>query len=363
MVKNRFESVLTLAGTLSAVFIIVLAAALLTSPSIARTPAAVAVGLVPSESGVNDQGYNQLAYEGLLRAETSLGVTGSVYTPTGESEYEAKLQECVDAGNDLCISVSFMMADATRNIANANPGTLFAIAESEEPSPPDNLRGIMFASDEAGYLAGTLAGLMTESDMVGGVGGMQIPAVEAFLEPYRIAAECANLQATVILTYTGTFLDPELGAQVAQQMLDQGADVIFGAAGPTGNGAILTATQSGAWAIGVDVDQYFTLFQGGAVAGADHLLTSASKRVDNAVYQTIADVVAGTFTAGTVVYGLADDGVGLAPYHESDPYVPQSVRDRLEAVRLGIINGTIDTYEPCEVYRVYLPLVISGFSQ
>ena len=362
MFRNRLDPRLSLVATLLSFLFLVLVVLLLTSPSTALTPAAVSVGLVPDEQGVTDLSINQLAYEGLLRAESDLGVTGNVYTPAGAAEYEAKLQECADAGNDLCISVGFLMAEATQNVASANPDTLFALVDSESSTPLSNLRGILFAADEVGYLAGTLAGLMTESDVIGGVGGMQIPSVEAFLVPYGIGAHCANLQTTVLLTYTGTFGDPELGAQVAQQMLDQGADVIFAAAGPTGNGALLTTTQSGAWAIGVDVDQYFTLFGGGSVPGADHLLSSAMKRVDNAIYQTIADVVAGTFAGGAVEYGLLEDGVGLAPYHEADASVPSSVRDALEAVRQGIIDGTIDIYEPCEAYRTYLPFVMVGSS-
>ncbi len=360
MHRNRVHPKLGLTATLSFAFFLALVALVLTSSSTARTPEAVLVGLVPSETGIDDLSFNQMAYEGLLRAESELGVTGSVYTPTSDGEYEAKLQECVDGGNALCISVGFGLANATRNIANANPGTLFAMIDVEATPPPDNLRGLVFAADEAGYLAGTLAGLMTGSDVVGAVAGMQIPPVEAFAVPYGIAARCANPKATVLLTYTGTFGDPELGARTAQGMLDQGADVIFGVGGITGNGAILTATQSAAWAIGVDVDQYNTVFEGGAVAGADRLLSSALKRIDSGVYHTIADVVDGTFTGGTVEYGLANEGVGLAPYHEADPHVPQAVRDALEAVRLGLIAGTIDPYQPCAIARAYLPLVISN---
>jgi basic membrane protein A len=359
---NRLDSNLGLMATLLSLLFLVVAALLLTVPSTARTPVAISMGLVPDVSGVNDQSFNQLAYEGLLHAESDLGVTGTVYTPTSSSEYETQLQACVDAGNDLCISVGFFMEAATQNVATANPGTLFATVDVQPATELDNLRGMAFAVDEAGYLAGTLAGLMTESDVVGGVGGLPIPAVDAFLIPYSTGAGCANLRATALLTYTYDFSNPAVGAGVAQQLLDQGADVILAAAGGAGNGALLTTTQSGAWAIGVDIDQYYTLFQGGAVDGAEHLLTSVLKHVDNAVYQTISDVVAGAFTSGTVLYDLADDGVGLAPYHEADAAVPQSVRDLLDAVRQGIIDGTIDVYQPCELHRVYLPLVVSGFT-
>ena len=132
--------------------------------------------------------------------------------------------------------------------------------------------------------------------------------------------------------------------------------MIFGAAGAAGNGAILTATQSGRQAIGVDSDQYVALFGSGSVAGANKLLGSAMKRVDNATYDTIADVISGTFTSGNVLYGLPDDGVGLAPFHGADPSVPQSVRTAINAARQGIVNGTIDVNEDCRTY-LYLPLI------
>jgi basic membrane protein A len=319
----------------------------------------IAVGLV-THGTVDDMGFNWLSYQGLLRAQSELGVVGAVYTSTSPADFAPNLQQCVDDGNDLCISVGFLMGDATLSAAEGNPGTDFAIVDFEWDSYPDNLRGMVFAVDEASYLAGTLAGLMTESDVIGTIGGMQIPTIEDLVEGYRNGAQCANLDVTVLISYTGTFVDPDLGAQVAQDMIAQGADVIFAPAGLTGDGAVLTATQSGVWGIGVDTDQYVTLFMSGTVAGSDKLLSSAMKRLDNAVFDTIADVVYGTFTSGTVLYDLAADGVGLAPFHEADPFVPQSVRDALERVKQGIIRSTIDVDGPCPTY-IYLPLVVKIF--
>jgi basic membrane lipoprotein Med (substrate-binding protein (PBP1-ABC) superfamily) len=321
------------------------------------------VGLVTDEGTLSDRGFNWLSYQGLLRAESDLGVVGTVYTSTSSADYGPNLQQCADDGNDLCISVGFFTAEAISNTASANPGTSFAIVDVVFENYPSNLRGMTFAAEGAGYLAGTLAGLMTGSDVVGGVGGMQIPPVETFLEPYGIAAQCANPDVSALVTYTWNFGDPDLGAEVAQDMMAAGADVIFAVAGPTGNGAVLTATQSGAWAIGVDTDQYVTLFMSGTVAGSDKLLSSAVKKLDNAVYDTIADVVAGTFTSGTAVYDLAAGGVGLAPFHETDPFVPQSVRDALDVVEQGIVDGTIDVYAPCVTYYIHLPLIARNSTQ
>ena len=321
----------------------------------------VAVGLVTQESAVNGSPFDWLSYQGLLRAESELGVAGTVYTSTTSGDYEPNLAQCVADGNDLCITPGFFLAAATLNAASTYTGTDFAIVDVTWEEFPPNLRGIMFAADEASYLAGTLAGLMSQSDVVGSVAGMQIPAVDVWVEPYWRAAQCANPGATTLITYTGSFGDPELGAQVAQEMIGQGADVIFGVGGAMGSGAVLTATQSGVWGIGVDVDEYLTTFGSGAVAGSDTLLTSGIKKIDNAVFSTIADVVSGTFTSGEVRYGLTEDGVGLAPYHEAEEAVPQSVRDALERVRQGLIRGTIDSEGGCPTY-IYLPGVVRELS-
>jgi basic membrane protein A len=320
----------------------------------------IGVGLVTDTGGLYDMSFNWLSYQGLLRAESELEVVGTVYTSTTSADYETNLTQCVMDGNDLCISVGFLTSSAILNAAQTYSNTKFAIVDASFENYPGNLRGIIFASNEAGYLAGTLAGLMTESDVIGDIGGMEIPPVTDFTESYQRAAECINPQVTTIITYTNDFGNPELGAITAQGMISQGADVIFAAAGPTGAGAIITATQSNVWAIGVDSDNYVTVFNNGIVDGAEYLLSSAMKRVDNAVFLTISDIVNATFTSGTKLYDLTVDGVGLAPFHEADPFVPQSVRNTLDRVKQDIINGKIDVNVPCPVYSVYLPVVLNN---
>jgi basic membrane protein A len=339
-------------------FVVLAAAVVLVAPAsgTAASDPPVKVGLVTDEGTLADQGYNWLSYQGLLRAESELGVVGTVYTSTSSADYALNAQQCVDDGNGLCMSVGFFTGEAISATAAANPGISFAVIDGEFETYPPNLRGTGFATEEAAYLAGTLAGLMTESDIIGAIGGMKLPSVVAYLEPYENGAQCAKPGVTALVSYTGTFGDPYVGAAVAQEMMSAGADVIFAAAGGTGGGAVLTTAQSGHWAIGVDIDQYLTLFQGGAVPGSDKLLSSARNRLDNAVFDTISDVVDGTFTSGTVVYDLAMGGVGLAPYHGADPYVPQRVRDALAEVTQGIISGSIDVNRSC--YYVHLPLMV-----
>ena len=332
---------------------------LMVRPPSQAASATVPVGLVPDLAGINDGGFNRMSYQGLLRAGDELGVSGTVYTPTSPTDYDHQLRQCVEDGNDLCITVGFAWADATLAAAETYTGTRFAVVDVAWETYPDNLRGIAFASDEVGYLAGTVAGMMTESDLIGAIGGMSIAPVDDFIYGYRNGAQCANAKVSTVISYANDFVDPVIGAEIAQGMIGQGVDVIFGVGGPMGAGAVLTATQSGAWGIGVDVDYYNTVYQGGAVPGSERLLTSAMKRVDNAVFDTIGDIVSDTFTSGTVRYDLATDGVGLAPFHDAYDAVPQVVRDRLQAVTQGIIDGTIDVDRPCGA-PVYLPLVVSN---
>jgi basic membrane lipoprotein Med (substrate-binding protein (PBP1-ABC) superfamily) len=163
---------------------------------------------------------------------------------------------------------------------------------------------------------------------------------------------CANPEITTIISYTNNFDNPEDGAEFAQEMIGRGADVIFAAAGPTGDGAILTATQSDVWAIGVDTDQYYSLFMTGTVPGANYLLSSAMKRLDNAVFATISDLVAGQFTSGAILYDLETGGVGLAPFHETDSAIPLETKAWLDWISRAIIADRIaplDPESPCLV--------------
>ena len=317
----------------------------------------LSVGLVIDGPTLDPGGIQWVAYQGLLRADTELGALGTVYTSTGPSQYEPNLQQCANDGHELCISFGGMMASATVTAAHDNPGTAFAILDAALDTYPDNVRGIVFVADEVGYLAGTLAGLMTESDVLGVIGGFPIPVVDAFAYGFRNGAQCANPAATVHITYTYDFVSQDAGARVAQALIAEGADVIFAPAGGAGVGAVLTATQSGAWGIGVDSDYYTTVFESGAVPGAEKLLSSAVKRLDNAVFDTVEAVISDTFTSGTQLYDLQAGGVGLAPFHEAADAVSQEVEDQIQSVEQGIINGTIDIDEPCRSF-VYLPLVV-----
>lgn len=315
---------------------------------------AVGVGLVLEYS--TNSPWNDLSRQGLMRAETDLGVIGTVYTTTSDEDYYNKLQACAVDGNELCISVGFTTMDAISATAATYTGTNFAIVDLPWDPPHQNLRAVNFQVDEPSYLAGTLAGLMTQSDMLGVIGGMEIPGVTTFIDGFMRGAKCANPDVMQPLVYTNDFISPTLGAIVAQDMIQQGADVIFPVGGEMGNGAILTATQSSVWAFGIDTDQYETLFMSGTITGSEYLLTSVLKKIDNAVYLTIADQVSGTFTPGSVYYGMVDDAVALAPFHEADVAIPNEYKAKLVWLKRGIISGTVDVSSGCPA-QIFLPII------
>jgi len=307
------------------------------------------VGLVTDAGGTADMSFNWMAYQGLLNAEADMNVDGTLYQPATSGDYGTALQQCVDEHNEVCFAVGFFMADAVATAAADNPGVNFAILDFSPDAPPANLRGIVFNEKQVGYLAGALAGKMTTADVIGGVGGMKIPPVIAFLSGYRNGAQCANPDVKVLTRYTGTFFDETVGANTAQFMMSQGADVIYAAAGPTGNGAIKYSAGEGVWSIGVDSDQYISLFDNGSgsVPGSDKLLTSSMKRLDTAVYKTIDDYLNGSFTSGTVTYSLVDNGVGLAPYHDTESSISSDIKSYIDDTKAGIIGSSIDIDEPC----------------
>ncbi len=319
-----------------------------------------AVTLVTDIGGINDNGFNQSTYQGIQRAVTEDKIIATFFESGSESDYLPFLNQCAEDGNQLCIASSFLLSERIKEAANNYPAVKFAIQDADISEAPANLRFYLFANDEAGYMAGTLAGLMTKSNIVGAVGGIEgVTAVKDLVENYGHAAVCANPSATAILTFTETFTDPDLGEETAEDQMTLGADIIFGAAGPTGNGAILYAAQNGAYVIGVDTDQYLTLFEGGTVYGSEFILSSAMKRLDNSAYDAIIDLINGSFTSGGIDFGLAESGIGLAPFHETDAIIPQYVKNWLDFIENKIIAGELDLYGACLTPKfIYLPVIV-----
>ncbi len=303
-------------------------------------------GLVLDIGGLGDQGFNDSAYAGLKRAEKDFGVEGDYLESTAPTDYADNLTQLAESGFDPVIAVGFLMTEDLTQVSQQFPDTQFAIVDSVVDTP--NTMDLVFREQEGSYLAGVVAGLMTQEDtqyttsdekIVGFVGGQTGPLIEKFQAGYEAGVESVCPDCEVLVKYAGStpeaFNDPARGKEISLQQISQGADIIYHAAGNTGAGLFDAAKQEGIFAIGVDLDQA-KLFPEAPI------LTSVVKRVDNAVYQTIEGVQKGEQPKGTTVdRGLKEGGLSLAPFGRFDDVVPQEVKDEVDKAREGIINGDI----------------------
>ena len=302
------------------------------------------VCLVTDVGRVNDGTFNQFAYEGMLRAAEDFDLETTFIETQAPTDYEANINTCVDEGYDAIITVGFLIGDATLAAAQANPDVYFIGIDQFFAEPPDNLVGVLFREDQAGFLAGALAAMMSESGIVAGVYGIDIPPVVKFRNGFEQGARYINPDITTLGVYIDSFTAPDRGAAAAEQFIGEGADVIFGAGGPTGSGGIVRAAQEGVYVIGVDQDEYFTTFGSGETPGAEFLISSAMKRVDQGAYlplQALAEGGADWQGGGLQVLDASVEGVGFAPPHDAD--VPEEVTARLEEILAGLADGSIET--------------------
>ncbi|HSJ95315.1 MAG TPA: BMP family ABC transporter substrate-binding protein [Gaiellaceae bacterium] len=292
------------------------------------------IGLVTDIGGLNDRGFNQLAYQGLQQAESELGVEIRVLESKSDADYIPNLQTLADEGFNLIISVGFLMQEATATAAETYPETNFAIIDAAfDPALP-NAQGVLFKEQEAGYLVGYLAGLVTESGTVSSVGGQKIPPVDKFIAGFQKGAADSNPEVQTLNAYSQDFVDQAKCKEVALEQISRGSDVVFQVAGGCGLGALDAANEESVWGIGVDADQAFL---------GDYVLTSAVKRVDVGVFSTIEQLVNGEFAGGeTTIYGLAEDGVGMG---ETSANAPQEAVDEALAQVDAIIAGEIEIPE------------------
>lgn len=292
---------------------------------------AMKIAIVTDVGGVNDQSFNQSAWEGLQKAEKELGVRASYKESKQNSDYAPNLETILDAKNDLIWGIGFMMGDAIYAAATKNPGQKYAIIDMAYDKPLDNLLGVVFKAEQPSFLVGYIAGKMTKTKNVGFVGGMDFPVIHSFHYGYLAGVKQANPDVKVQVQYAGSFSDAAKGKSIALQMFQQGADIVFHAAGDTGAGVIEAAKEQGKFAIGVDRDQNYL--------APNNVITSAMKRVDNGIYNVAKDLKAGKFKGGLISYGLAEGGVDIAP--TSSKLVPASILKEVDALKARIIKGEI----------------------
>jgi basic membrane protein A len=290
----------------------------------------IAIGLVTDIGGLNDRSFNHLAYKGLLQAESQLGVKGDVLQSTHSSDYIPNLQNAALHGDKLVIAVGFLMESAVEKVAKAYPNTDFAIIDSGPTKPIPNLKSLLFHEQDGGYMAGYLAGLVTKTNVVSTVGGQKIPPVDHYIAGFQAGAKAANPKVTTLNAYSQSFTDQAACKQLALNQISQHSDVVFQVAGGCGLGALSAAKEKNVWGVGVDADQAYL---------GSFILTSAVKKVDVAVFDTIKEIQAGTFKGGTTAFFTAQNGgAGIGAI---SPKVPAADITKLKAIEQKVESGAI----------------------
>lgn len=306
---------------------------------------------VTDTGGVDDKSFNQTAWKGVEDAVKTLGIEGKVLESKAETDYEPNINSFIQQKCDLIITVGFLLGDGTKKAAEANPGVKFSIVDYAYDPVVPNILGQVFATDQAAFLAGYAAAGVTKTGTVGTFGGINIPTVTIFMDGFYYGVEYYNKQkgksvkvlgwdpVTKEGLFTNNFDSLSDGREFAKNLNDEGADIIMPVAGPVGQGSSALAMELGAdklKIIGVDVDWYDTVPEHKAV-----FLTSVLKRMDATTVEVIKQAEEGTFKGGVTVGTLANDGVGIAPFHDVDAQVSAELKSELDAIRKGIIDGSI----------------------
>jgi basic membrane protein A len=275
----------------------------------ASTGKKIKVGLVTDIGGLNDRSFNSLANKGLEDAKSQLGIDGRVLTSKSNADYVPNLSTLAQQKYDLVIGVGFLMADAVGTVAKKFPNTNFAIIDVDATGlkgKPANVEGLLFKEQQSGYLAGYLAGLWAKDNnvsVVSSVGGQKIPPVDHYIAGYEAGAKAANSSIKTLHGYSQDFVDQAKCKEIALSQIARGSGVIFQVAGQCGLGALDAAKEKGKQGIGVDADQAYL---------GEHILTSAIKKVDVAVFDTVKQVQEDKFTGGqNTTFDVANGGAGL----------------------------------------------------
>jgi basic membrane protein A and related proteins len=305
------------------------------------TSKSIKVGLVTDIGGLNDRSFNFLANKGLEDAESKLGTQGRVFLSKSNGDYIPNLTTAAQQQEDLTISVGFLMGEATATVAKKFPDNQFAIVDFSAAAlkgKPTNVEGLLFKEQEAGYLAGYLAGLWAKdnnADTVSTVGGQKIPPVDHYIAGFQKGAKDANPQIKTLNGYSQDFVDQAKCKEIALNQIAQGSKVVFQVAGQCGLGALDAAKEKKVQGIGVDADQSYL---------GPHILTSALKKVDVAVFDAIKRASDGKFKGGTdVIATVENGGVGLGKLGpEGEKYADQ-IKEVQDKIASGEITGIPDT--------------------
>lgn len=300
----------------------------------------ITVAMITDVAGVNDQSFNQSAWEGLQRAEKELGIEVKYLESKQDSDYATNIETLVDEDVDLILGVGMKLSDAIKEGAELYPDQNFVLVDEEIDA--SNVKSILFKAEESAYLAGLIAGKTTKTNNVGFIGGMELPVIDTFKYGYMAGVKAANPDAKVQAQYANSFTDQAKGKAIANQMYTNGADIVFTCGGDVGTGAIEAAKENNKFAIGVDRDQ--------SDLAPQNVLTSAIKRVDAGVFETVKSYVNGTFEGGTTTtYGLEENAVGVPDTTKN--LVSQDILDLVEETITKLKNKEITVPKNEEEYN------------
>ncbi|HEY4181444.1 MAG TPA: BMP family ABC transporter substrate-binding protein [Kofleriaceae bacterium] len=315
--------------------------ALVVPPPAVRQGNGIRVGLVFDVGGKNDKSFNEAAYRGLEKAKAELGVDVQYIEPSEGADRESALRTLAARNVDLVIGVGFIFGPDLERLATQFPNVKFAgidYSPSTDFAPRDNLAGLRFREHEGSFVVGAIAGMLTHTKVVGFVGGMKIPLIRKFEAGYEAGVKYACPTCRVLGAYAGTepkaFADPSLGEELASAQMGAGADIVFHAAGKTGDGVFAAAKHHHALAIGVDSDQYEAM--------PCCVLTSMVKRVDVAVVDVVKSVVDKKFQGGMHELGLAEKGVAFVADERNAHLLPAEVVQKARAIADDIVAGKIE---------------------
>jgi basic membrane protein A and related proteins len=309
----------------------------------ATTPAAkkIKVAMVTDIGGLNDRSFNASAYKGLQEAKAQLGADIRVLTSSSNADYVPNLSTLARQKYDLIIAVGFLMADATAKVAKAFPNVNFAIIDSSQAlmkGKPANVEGLLFKEQESGYLAGYMAGLYLKDkggkQVASTVGGQKIPPVDHYIAGFKAGLTAADPKAKELNAYSQDFVDQAKCKEIALNQIQQGSQVVFQVAGGCGLGALDAAKEKKVQGIGVDVDQAYI---------GDQVMTSAVKKIDQAVLDTVKAVQDGSWKAGDKLFNLTNDGTGIGKTNSVGAKYQSQVDKIQSQIKDGSISDIPDT--------------------
>lgn len=299
------------------------------------------LAMVTDVGGLGDRSFNDSAHRGLLEAQTKLGASITVLQSRAFTDYEPNLSALAQQHEQLVVAVGYLMRDAVDAVAQRYPDTHFAIIDAVVDRP--NVTSVTFREEQSSFLAGVAAALASKKHVVAFLGGIDSPLIEKFYAGFAAGVESADPRARVLVKYTGSFDDVAAGKEFASLLFQQGADVIYAAAGKCTLGAIdeVKSMPPGNYIIGVDSDQ--------DALAPGKVLTSALKHVDNAVLSLATDVAHGKYPAGQIVLGLKEGGVGLTDMPFTKSALPPGGSALIEAYRRAIIGGLTVPFTPAQL--------------